>query len=97
MLVRDRIALERRKQGILKSEEEYRFYTELKRRTDASVINEEERNSGFTIGDYTVTFENGEIILQNKEKVVEKYAIADFSRKPNAVFRRLMRNITVSL
>ena len=41
----------------IKSEEEYRFYSELKRRTDAEVINSEDDPGSFIVGDYEIMFD----------------------------------------
>ncbi len=75
---------------LLETEEEYRFYTELKRRTDSWIINDDP-NNGFTVGDATVLFDNGEILLVKDQKIVEKCAVGDFIKKPNAVFRKLLK------
>lgn len=79
---------------LLQSEEEYRFYTELKRRTDASVINEEDPGSGFAVGNNRIAFEDGQILLLSDGKIAEKCTITEFAKTPNAVFRRLMSYIT---
>ncbi len=76
----------------LQSEEEYRFYTELKRRTDAAVINDEDPSVGFQLGDLKVAFEEGEIILIKEGSIIEKCSVSEFSRTPNATFRRLMNS-----
>lgn len=75
---------------LLKSEEEYRFYSELKRRTDASVINEENSVGGFLFGESKVSFNDGRIILIQEDKIVESCTITEFAKTPNASFRRLM-------
>ncbi len=71
------------------SDEEYRFYYELKRRTDATVINEEDLNSGFMVGDITVLLSDGEIQLIKDNKIINKSPISEFVKRPNSVLRRL--------
>ena len=71
-----------------KSEEEYRFFHELKRRTDASVINEEDFSSSFELGNNSkISFESGAIILTINGIPTAKKTIRDFSKRPNAVMR----------
>ncbi len=74
---------------LLQSEEEYRFYTELKRRTDASVINEEDPASGFEVNGSRIAFENGQILVISNGEIIEQCSISEFAKTPNMVFRRL--------
>ncbi len=74
----------------LQSEAEYRFFTELKRRTEASVINENAETPGFAFGENRVVFENGEIQIRLKNETLGTCAVSAFARRPNAEFRRLM-------
>ena len=75
---------------LLKSEEEYRFYTELKRRTGDALGNNEAAD-GFELGDIKVLFDDGEIQVYRDGKVAGKCSVLEFSRQPNATFRRLQR------
>ena len=75
----------------LKSEEEYRLFVELKRHTDAMVINEDEETSGFTMGNALVYFEDGNIYVSDHNRIVDKCSVSDFTRTPSAVFRRICR------
>ncbi len=77
----------------LKSEEEYRFYHELKRRTSAVLIDENECESGFEIGPAKVSFDNGEILMMIDGKLYEKRSVDDFIRAPNAMFRVLTKGL----
>ena len=77
----------------IQSEEEYRFYTELKRRTDASVTNEENPAGGFSIGNSRIAFENGQILLSKDGKTIDQCSISEFGKTPNAIFRRFMAQI----
>lgn len=74
---------------LLKSEEEYRFYMELKRRTGHALEGDAADESGFEIGTMKVLFEDGKIIVIREGKVVSECSINDFSRHPNASFRRI--------
>lgn len=74
---------------LLRSEEEYRFYTELRRRTEAKVINNEGAFSAFEFEGAKVIFNNGEIIVVKDDAIVNRSTIKEFARKPNAVFRKL--------
>ena len=75
----------------LKTEEEFRFLTELKRVAgDASRINDE-TVTGFEFGDYRVIFENGMIKLYKQSVMLDHCEINRFIQRPNASFRGLMR------
>lgn len=75
----------------LKTEEEYRFLTELKRVSGNAALINDDRGMGFGFGDYRVLFEDGEIELFNKEKRLASCKINSFVKRPNAEFRALMR------
>ena len=81
---------------LLKSEEEYRFYTELKRRTDASVINEEDPNGGFFVGNCKIAFENGEILLVRDGIIEVRSYVSEFEKKPNYVFRKFIEYLNMN-
>ena len=78
----------------LRSEEEYRLYSELKRRTDkASIAGDEERGvSWFEIGTggNMVMFEGGKIWTKVNGVKAEYCSVKDFANKPNMRFRGLM-------
>ena len=76
----------------LHSEEEYRFYSELKRRADETVIEGDNKSgfAGFKLGKRRIEFADGEIRMLADETVVGKCSIVEFSNRPNAMFRRLM-------
>ena len=77
----------------IKTEEEYRFFTELKRvAADAALINDDSV-TGFELENYKVVFEDGEIKLFGKEGMLDHRRINDFNHRPNAVFRELMKQI----
>ncbi len=77
----------------IKTEEEYRFFTELKRVAgDASLINDDSV-TGFEFGKYKIIFENGEIILFDQAVMLGHCNINDFIRSPNAQFRELKKRM----
>ena len=78
---------------VLGSEEEYRFLTELRRRTDAAVINGEEHPNGFMFEGSTILFTGAEILAYADNKITARYPVNDFIHRPNAVFRQIMRSI----
>ena len=77
---------------LLKSEEEYRFYNELKRRTGLALENDQSAG-GFELGDIKVLFADGEIQVYRNGKAVGKCSVKEFSRQPNTTFRRLQRYV----
>lgn len=78
----------------IRSEEEYRLYSELKRIVNDTAINDEDNNLGFNFGKFTLMFDDGQILVSKGRRVFAKYAISDFSRSPNAVFRRMQREFS---
>lgn len=75
----------------LRSEEEYRLYSELKRVVNDTAINDEENNLGFCFGSFAFVFENGQILLSKDKQIFAKHAISEFSKRPNAVFRQMQK------
>lgn len=75
---------------LLNSEEEYRFYMELKRRTGESL--EAHVDSGLDMDGKKVLFKDGEILLLRDHSVIDRCTVAEFSQRPNAMFRRLLRS-----
>lgn len=76
---------------LLRSEEEYRFYTELKRRTGLALERSESAPGGFELGSTKILFDDGKIQVFRDGKNVGSCSIAEFSRHPNATFRQLQR------
>ena len=74
----------------LNSEAEYRMFYELKRRTEANVLNNNETVDGIEVGDFIISFDEGEILLSHEGKIRDKYAVLEFSKRPNLVFRRIL-------
>lgn len=77
---------------LLKSEEEYRFYTELKRRT-GSALEDNESSQGFDLGKTRVIFDEGQITVYVNGQSAGNCSVSEFSKSPNATFRRLQRCI----
>ncbi|MBR4732399.1 MAG: restriction endonuclease-like protein, partial [Lachnospiraceae bacterium] len=73
----------------IKNEEEYRFYTELKRSVEKADISEGMDNISFKQGDTRFVFASGEILVYREDKIVERVELAEFARKPGRTFRRL--------
>lgn len=72
-----------------KNEEEYRFYSELKRTAQKAEISEGAKDIGFDRGDSKFVFSGGEIIAFKDDKIVECIELTEFSRRPSQIFRLL--------
>ena len=70
----------------IKTAEEYRLYTELKRLSQDSAVNDEENVSGFMYNEKMIVLENGNIQVIASDRIVEQVTLESFSRKPSAVF-----------
>ena len=81
---------------LLRSEENYRMYTELKRRLNAITINENENSAGFEIGDARVVFDEGKICIMKDGKIVTECGVTEFLKAPNANFKRMMHDMSVT-
>lgn len=77
----------------IKTEEEYRLYTELKRLSQDSEINDEENMNGFRYNDKIIVLENGKIQVVEAGQVVEQITVDSFARKPSAAFDILKKKI----
>ena len=73
----------------LRSEAEYRFYSELKRRVK-DVDYKSEDVSGFEFAGKKIVFEGGEIRLMDGKRNPVTIKVREFERRPNAEFRRVM-------
>jgi hypothetical protein len=78
---------------LLRTEEEYRLYSELKRAMSSMTINDKDSNLGFIYNDSTVLFDDGSIDVYRDKRPVAKYSVEEFSRSPNAVFRRIKNSL----
>ena len=77
----------------LRSEEEYRLYSEFKRALNNAEINDDTADIGFKFNDSLVVFENGKICVYKHKRICARYDVIDFNRSPNAVFRRIKKDI----
>ncbi len=77
----------------IRSEEEYRLFSELKRALNSTEINDDGSDIGFVFGDATIIFEDGKIHVYRNKKIVAEYDIQEFSRFPNAVFRNVCKSL----
>lgn len=75
---------------LLRSEEEYRFYTELKRRTGEAASDEEGVTSGFALGDWKVVFLDGQIHMIQNNVIVNCCSIREFNKRPKAMFEYIL-------
>ena len=76
---------------LLKSEADYRFFTELKRRTDEAVIEQSNEATAFEFGSAKVLFDRSNICVFVGDKQVDMCTVQEFSKHPNATFRRLQK------
>ena len=77
----------------IRTEEEYRLYSELKRSVNSTSINDEDHNLAFQFNDFMLSFNEGKILVSKDKKIIARYDITDFSRSPNAVFRRMQKDM----
>ena len=80
----------------IRTEEEYRLYTEIKRMANDSSINDEDNDFGFRYNDKNVILENGRISIINKGKIVKQITAETFSKKPSKAFE-ILRNCLQSI
>ncbi len=73
----------------LKSEAEYRLYSELKRATESTEINDSESNICFNYQNVKFVFDAGKINVYRQGKLMAQKTIEEFGRSPGAVFYSL--------
>ena len=76
---------------LLRNEADYRFFTELKRRTDDAIIKGTDEATAFEFGESKVLFNNTSIYVFADDKPVKICSVQEFSKHPNAMFRRLQK------
>lgn len=76
---------------LLKNEADYRFFTELKRRTDKAIIEGTDEATAFAFGETRVLFNDTNIYMYVEGNPVEMCTVQEFSKHPNATFRRLQK------
>lgn len=86
---------EKTEELFIKTEAEYRFYTEMKRFVrDANVLNDGvEAVSGFEFENRKVIFRDGWIYLTHQGKILMSCTVKDFARRPGAECRRMMKYV----
>ncbi len=78
----------------IRSEAEFRLFSELKRALNNTEINDDGNDIGFVFGDASIIFEEGKIHVYRSSKLCDEYEIQHFSRSPNAVFRNVYQSLT---
>ncbi len=73
----------------LKSEEEFRLYSELKRALNSTEINDSDTDIRFQYKDAVLVFENGKINIYKDGKIKEPVSVEQFARRPGAEFRKI--------
>ena len=69
----------------IKTEEEYRLYSEISRLIK-NVTKEKEDEVAYQLHDRMVYVSNGEIVITDKTKIINKVSLADFAKRPSGVF-----------
>ena len=78
----------------LRSAEEYRFLTELKRYAlDTMVIRDNDLPQGFIFGNHKVLFQDEEIKLIQGDMMISQCKIKDFLRRPSIEFRGMLKRM----
>lgn len=72
----------------LRNEADYRFFIELKRRTDPRIL-DEEGSTAFEFGETKVLIESDMIHIIRDGSIVKSENVAEFNKHPNATFRML--------
>ena len=75
----------------IKSEEEYRLYTEVRRLANDASINENDAEPGFRYKGRTIVMENGKIIVTMGDAKIEQISIDTFMRKPRESMRMISK------
>lgn len=76
-----------------RNEAEYRFFTELRRRSNKVIVEEGTENVSFELDKTRVLFEDNSILVIKDGKQVADCTITEFSQHPNATFRRLQNHM----
>lgn len=77
----------------LRSEADYRFFIELRRRTSATILNQKDDSTAFEIGDTKVLLNDDQIYIIKDGFIIGNETIVEFVKRPNATFRTLQRYI----
>lgn len=75
----------------LRSEEEYRLYSGLKRAVYDDTINEPDNGLAFGFRGFSVSFADGKILVAEGNGVFAQYELSDFMQYPDSVFQNIYR------
>ena len=75
----------------LRTEEEYRLCSALKRAVWGDTINEPDNGLAFEFRGFTVSFAEGKIFVSDKGRAFARYEISHFLQDPGAVVRGIRR------
>ena len=76
---------------LLRNEEDYRFFTEIKRRRNETVIKQNDEATAFEFGSSKVLLDKSHICVFVGDKPVELCSLQEFSKQPNSMFRRIQK------
>ena len=79
--------------GIRNETEKFSLFNELKHALNNTEINDGGSDIGFTINNSKIIFEDGKIHIYHDKSIRAEYEIKEFSRTPNAVFRRIQNSL----
>lgn len=77
----------------IRTEAEFRLFSELKRALNNTEINDDGNDVGFVFEGSTIVFEEGKIHVYRNKKICDEYDIREFSHTPNAVFRSIQKSL----
>jgi predicted component of viral defense system (DUF524 family) len=77
----------------IRTEAEFRLFSELKRALNNTEINDDGNDVGFVFEGATIIFEEGKIHVYRNKKICDEFDIRDFSHAPNAVFRSIQKSL----
>jgi hypothetical protein len=78
---------------LIRSEAEYRLYSELKRALNDTEINDKNSIVNFRYQGATILFDQGYIQVVRDGVITKRYSVQDFSHRPNLVFRQMLQDI----
>ena len=73
----------------LRSEADYRFFVELRRRTDAKILEQGDNTTAFESGDAKIVLDENNIYVLKDGDIAGASTVAEFIKKPNSTFRIL--------
>ena len=77
----------------IKSEEEYRLFSEFKRIANDVSINDGETDMGLSVNGYYIYIEKGDIFISKNKKIIDKYSLVEFSKRPSSIFKNMSKVI----